>query len=265
MSPFLLLLIGFGASATAFLVLWMLWLKGAKAAWVDVLWAGATGGLAVAFALAAMMSGGNHLRCALVGAMGGLWSLRLTAHLISRVRRLPPGGEDTRYARMKNAAGAKAPSVFLAFYLAQALWALLFSAPMLGAALRDGPLAWTDALGPAIWLVAVGGEALADAQLRRFAANPANKGQVCREGLWAHSRHPNYFFEWLHWWAYLAIGIAGLPWGWLTLSGPFFMLFLLFTATGVLPAELSSLRGRGAAYVRYRREVSPWLPWFKRS
>ncbi len=264
MNPFLLIVVGWAISSAVFFTLWLLWRRGLKAAWVDVVWAAMTGLLAIGFATTCALQGASLPRCLLVALMANLWSLRLTKHLNARVRRLPEGGEDSRYARMKAAAGPKAPAVFLAFYLAQALWAVLFAIPMLGAALRPGPLVWTDALGLLIWVVALTGEATADAQLRGFAADPANKGQVCRAGLWAYSRHPNYFFEWLHWWAYLAIGIAGKEWGWLTISGPFFMLFLLFTATGVLPAELSSLRARGAAYAQYRMQVSPWLPWCRR-
>ena len=85
-------------------------------------------------------------------------------------------------------------------------------------------------------MVAVGGETVADRQLARFRADPANRGAVCREGLWRYSRHPNYFFEWIHWWAYVAIGL-GAPLGGLTILGPVLMLFFMFTLTGIPPTE----------------------------
>jgi steroid 5-alpha reductase family enzyme len=60
----------------------------------------------------------------------------------------------------------------------------------------------------AVFALSIIGEAIADRQLARFRSDPANRGEVCRVGLWRYSRHPNYFFEWLHWFAYplLAIG-----------------------------------------------------------
>ena len=69
-------------------------------------------------------------------------------------------------------------------------------------------------IGVAIWGISLVGESLADAQLARFRANPANRGLTCRAGLWRYSRHPNYFFEWLHWLTYVALA-AGSPIFWL--------------------------------------------------
>ena len=65
-----------------------------------------------------------------------------------------------------------------------------------------------DYLGALILLVGIAGEALADAQLKNFRSNSANKGEVCDVGLWRWSRHPNYFFEWFGWLAYPAAGRA---------------------------------------------------------
>jgi steroid 5-alpha reductase family enzyme len=60
-------------------------------------------------------------------------------------------------------------------------------------------------LAVAIWAGSVVGEAVADRQLARFRADPAHRGKTCRDGLWRYSRHPNYFFEWLHWFAYVVL------------------------------------------------------------
>jgi steroid 5-alpha reductase family enzyme len=112
----------------------------------------------------------------------------------------------------------------------------------------------------AVAVLALGGEAIADAQLSRFRRDPANRGTVCRTGLWRYSRHPNYFFEWVHWWAYVLIGIAA-PWGWLALFGPALMLLFLFKITGIPPTEARALESRGDAYREYQRTTSVFVPW----
>ncbi len=112
-------------------------------------------------------------------------------------------------------------------------------------------------------LIAIVGEGVADRQLARFKAYPANKGRICDLGLWSWSRHPNYFFEWLGWLAYpiLAFDPGGRwPWGWLALSGPAFMFYLLRFASGVPPTEEAMAASRGAAFERYKARVSTFFP-----
>jgi steroid 5-alpha reductase family enzyme len=112
-----------------------------------------------------------------------------------------------------------------------------------------------------IWLLAVLGETFADRQLANFRADPKNKGQVCQTGLWKYSRHPNYFFEWLHWWTYAAIGI-GHWWGWINLLFPAAMAFFLFKLTGIPSTEEQALKSRGEAYRRYQQSTNRFFPWF---
>jgi len=76
-------------------------------------------------------------------------------------------------------------------------------------------------------------------------------------GLWRLSRHPNYFFEWLHWWAYVLIGHAH-P---LTFLGPAAMLLFLFRITGIPYTERQALRSRGDAYRAYQRTTNAFFPW----
>ena len=93
-----------------------------------------------------------------------------------------------------------------------------------------------------------------------FRAAPAHRGQVCRDGLWAWSRHPNYFFEWLHWFAYVLLAASGDAWAW-SLLGPVVMLAFLYRVSGIPWTEANALRSRPEAYARYQREVSPFIPW----
>ena len=104
------------------------------------------------------------------------------------------------------------------------------------------------------------GGAIADRQLRAFARDPANKGKVCDQGLWAWSRHPNYFFEWLHWFSYVLLCWQH-PWGWLTVIAPLVMLYFILFVTGIPPTEKQALKSRPKSYRDYQRTTSPFFPW----
>src|SRR5205085_9891346 len=142
---------------------------------------------------------------------------------------------------------------------------VLFSLPFVAAAGRhdNTVCAWTLA-AIAIWLLSVGGESLADRQLAKFRAEPSNRGKTCRAGLWAWSRHPNYFFEWLHWFAYPLLAFGEPQW-WLALAGPVLMLLFLYRLSGIPWTEQQSLRSRGDDYRRYQAQVSAFFPLPPRS
>jgi len=119
----------------------------------------------------------------------------------------------------------------------------------------------TDLLAVGVFLVSVAGEAIADRQLAGFRADPANRGKTCRTGLWRYSRHPNYFFEWVHWWSYVLLGL-GSPYWLVTILGPALMLVFLFKITGIPATEERALLTRGEDYRNYQRTTSPFFPWF---
>lgn len=157
--------------------------------------------------------------------------------------------------------GARAQRNLFLFFQVQALWAVMFALPVLAAARNPtAPLGWLDAAGIALWGVSLLGESLADRQLARFKAAPANRGQVCRDGLWRYSRHPNYFFEWIHWWVYVCLA-AGSPLWWIALAGVATMWLFLTKVTGIPPTEAQSLRSRGEAYREYQRTTNAFFPW----
>jgi steroid 5-alpha reductase family enzyme len=112
-----------------------------------------------------------------------------------------------------------------------------------------------------IWCVSVGNTVLADRQLARFKRRPESRGKTCREGWWRYSRHPNYFFEWLHWWSYVALAVGANYW-WLTLLSPSVMLYILLKVTGIPPTEAQALASRGEDYRQYQRTTSAFVPWF---
>ena len=119
-----------------------------------------------------------------------------------------------------------------------------------------------DYLGALILFAGIAGEALADAQLKRFRDDPANKGRVCDVGLWRWSRHPNYFFEWFGWLAYPVIAISPrlIPGAGRRLLAPVFMYWILVHVTGIPPLEAQMLRSRGERYRDYQSRTSVFFP-----
>ena len=237
------------------LSLWAIQLRTRDASSVDLGWSLLVAGGVVTAALA---SGGDPWRRALVGGIAAVWALRLAVFLLTD-RVLAGGGEDGRYRALRERWAGAAPRNFLFLYLGQVPVAALFVAPV-AAAMRGGLLDGWALAGALVWAAAVVGETVADRQLARFRADPAHRGAVCRAGLWRLSRHPNYFFEWLHWWAYVLIGHA-VP---LTLLGPAAMLVFLFRVTGIPYTERQALLSRGEAYREYQRTTSAFVPWPRR-
>jgi steroid 5-alpha reductase family enzyme len=111
-----------------------------------------------------------------------------------------------------------------------------------------------------VLIIAIAGEGLSDAQLRRYRAGAAH-GAICDRGFWKFSRHPNYFFEWLGWCAYPLFALSGGHWiGALALTGPTMMYILLVHISGIPPLEQHMERSRGAAWRLYVARTRPFLP-----
>jgi steroid 5-alpha reductase family enzyme len=251
-----LILTGWAALALGLAFLWWRQLKSRNATSVDVAWATGIGLLSVYFAA---VSDGDPARRWIVGGLGAIWAFRLAWHLL-RDRVLRHGTEeDGRYKAMREHFGERAQPFFFVFYQGQALVAVLFAVPILAAMQGGAPDLWTF-VGAAVWLIAVAGETIADRQLADWRADPSNRGRTCRRGLWRYSRHPNYFFEWVHWFSYVLIGHGA----WLTWLGPVLMLLFLFRLTGIPYTEKQALKSRGDDYRAYQRETSVFFPWFPR-
>ena len=234
---------------------WFVQLRTRNGGLVDSVWAVTLGGLAGFYAVVG--DAPLELRLA-VAAMGGVWGLRLGVHLFLRNWGKP---EDWRYAKFRKDWGAHADRNMFWFFQFQNLFTLMLSASaFLPLAFRDDapPMACYVA-AVAIWVMSVVGEGIADAQLERFRTDPANKGEVCRVGLWRWSRHPNYFFECLHWFAYVVLA-WGMPWGWVTLGAPLVMAFLLMKMSGVPLMEAEMIR-RKPGYAEYVRQTSALIPF----
>ncbi len=227
---------------------------------VDVAWAYAVGLVAV---FAAATGEGWGPRRWLVAAAALVWSLRLGTHLWRRVASHHPV-EDRRYQLLREAWRDRFAATMFGFFQLQALSVVVLGLPFL-LAVRNPAVGFhgLELLGAAVWLIALAGEALADAQLAAFKRDPANRGAVCTNGLWGWSRHPNYFFEWLVW-----VGFALLawpaPWGWVGVIAPAGILFLLLRVTGIPATEEAALRSKGEAYRRYQESTRVFIPWPRR-
>jgi steroid 5-alpha reductase family enzyme len=246
------------ASVVVMALLWALQIRTRDAGVVDAGWAGMLG-LAAVFCAAT--GEGDGARRVMIGAMGGVWGLRLALHLL--LDRVLKGEEDGRYQMMRERFGGRINGVLFLFFQAQAVLVVVLAAPFLLASSAAAPVGALDIAAAALWLVGFAGEAAADRQLARFKADPSSRGRVCTAGLWRYSRHPNYFFEWLMWCAYALVALAH-PVGWAALSAPALMLLFVLKLTGIPPTEARAVRSRGEAYRRYQRTTSAFFPWFPR-
>ena len=235
----------------------LLWLRQRvthNAGTVDVAWTASVGSLAV---LAAVTGSGWAPRRFLVAALAGGWALRLSLHLW---RRVSSEAEDGRYRALRERFAERTDRFLFWFFQAQALLAVLLGASffVLASAQASGWRA-VDAAAVALWVLALWGESVADKQLARWRSEPSHRGKTCRAGLWRFSRHPNYFFEWLHWLAYPLLG-WGLPHGAYLWLAPALMLYLVRSVTGVPPTEEQALRSRGEDYRDYQRTTNAFFP-----
>ena len=242
---------------------WVVQQRTGNSGWVDTIWTFSLGLVGVGSALWPVGGAAPTARQWLVAALVAIWSLRLGVHIAIRTVGIT---DDPRYAAFAKEWGVDSPRKMFMFLQNQGLGSIpLVFAILVAARFPADVLRLQDYLGALILFAGIAGEALADAQLKRFRSDPANKGRVCDVGLWRWSRHPNYFFEWFGWLAYPVIAIAVeypllYPWGWATLLAPIFMYWILVHVTGVPPLEAQMLRSRGDRYRNYQSRTSAFFP-----
>jgi steroid 5-alpha reductase family enzyme len=242
---------------------WAVQQRTGNSGWVDTIWTFSLGLVGAGSALWPVGGTAPNARQWLVAALIAVWSLRLGSHIAARTAKI---SDDPRYAAFAKEWGVDSPRKMFIFLQNQGFGSipLVFSI-FVASRFPSDALRLQDILGALILFIGIAGEALADAQLKRFRENPANKGRVCDAGLWQWSRHPNYFFEWFGWLAYPVIAISldyplFYPWGWATLLAPIFMYWILVHVTGIPPLEAQMLRSRGARYRDYQARTSMFFP-----
>jgi steroid 5-alpha reductase family enzyme len=140
-------------------------------------------------AVALLLSDDLDARAVIVAAMVGVWAVRLGSFLFRRVRR---DGRDGRFDQIKIN-----PIRFFMTWTLQGLWVLLTAACALAIITGSGrrSIGWVAILGMVVWVAGFTIEVVADQQKSAFKQNPSNQGRFITSGLWAWSRHPNYFGE----------------------------------------------------------------------
>jgi len=245
---------------------WGMRMKTGQSGWIDAIWSLSSGAAGVGLALLAMQPQSQTVRMGLAAALVALWAGRLGGHIAMRAAK---GGDDPRYADLAKQWGDAFPRRLFLFLQIQALCGFGLALAVFAGAHNPRPAPdLRDLVAALILLGAILGEGLADSQLRRFAADPANKAKVCDVGLWSWSRHPNYFCEWLGWLAWPVMAIdpsGGWAWGWASLLAPALIYWLLVHASGIPPLEAHMLRSRGRAFRDYMARTNAFFPWPPRS
>ena len=247
---------GLGAGALLALAVWARSLRRRDVSIVDSAWGFLV--LVPALVVAALLPADGPRAAAVLG-LAGAWALRLSVYISWRHRGQP---EDRRYQaiRRRNEPHFQWKSLYLVFGL-QALLGWIVAAPLMAAVASPAPWQALDGLGLAVAAFGLLFEAVADAQMARFRADPRNRGRVMDQGLWRLSRHPNYFGECCLWWGlWLVAAAAG---AWWTLLSPLLMTLLLLKVSGVPLLEQDLGRHR-PGYADYVRRTPAFVPWRQR-
>jgi steroid 5-alpha reductase family enzyme len=240
----------------AVLSLWLISLLRRDASVVDPFWGP---GFVLIAVTAYLVGSGFEPRRLLITGMVAIWGLRLGLHLLARNLH---EGEDRRYRAMREHWGDSFWWVSLGtVFLLQGTLMWIISMPVQVATTAPGPpaFAFLDSVGVTFWGIGMFFEAVGDWQLRRFKADPANAGKVLDRGLWAYTRHPNYFGDAMVWWGifFVAAAVRG---GWLTVFGPLLMTFFLIKISGVAMLE-RDIGERRPEYRDYIERTSAFVPW----
>ncbi|MCC5860963.1 MAG: DUF1295 domain-containing protein [Gammaproteobacteria bacterium] len=253
-----LLPVTLGVTLACMFALWLLSLPLKNVSIVDIFWGP---GFVVIALVCLWLADGHPPRQWLLTLLVSLWGLRLGLYLA--VRNVGHG-EDARYAairkRVDDRGGNFAISSLLIVFVLQGVVMWIVSLPVqIGHAVAAPQALGALALiGTLVWLIGFGFEAIGDEQLRRFKADPANRGEVMDRGLWRYTRHPNYFGNACLWWG---IWLVALETGtaWWTFIGPVLMTYFLLRVSGVSLLE-RSLTDTKPKYRDYVRRTSAFIP-----
>jgi steroid 5-alpha reductase family enzyme len=243
------------------LAVWLLSIRLQDVSIIDPVWGPA---LALVGVVAAIAGDGDGGRRWLLAAMVVAWGARLGWHLTIRKAHEP--GENRRYAKMRAQHENLNAWSLVWIFGTQGLLVLLVSLPLQAAAQGSPGLDLLVVPGVVVWAIGLAFEAVGDAQLRAFKADPSSKGQVMDKGLWHYTRHPNYFGDACVWWGLWLVALtAGGTW-W-TVAGPLAMTILLVrvSGAGLLEKDIGERRPGYRAYIERTSGFVPLPPRKKAS
>ena len=198
----------------------------------------------------------SGVRGILVGILVSIWGLRLAWHIHTRNK---GKAEDYRYLAWRKEWGEWFYiRTYFQVYLLQGLFLFLIVLPVLLINKSAGAqLGILDFVGIVVWLVGFYFEAVGDAQLARFIKNPENKGKLMQSGLWAYTRHPNYFGEVTQWLGIWLVALS-VPSGVLAIISPITITFLILKVSGI--PMLEKKMAEHSDFADYKRRVSVLIP-----
>ncbi len=185
-----------------------------------------------------------------------LWGSRLALHIGSRNI---GKGEDFRYVDMRKKFGDH-PYImaYLRVFMLQMFFMLVVAQPIIYRISKpNNSMSGLLIAGIVIFLVGFGFEVIGDWQLRKFKNRKSNKGQLMTEGLWAYTRHPNYFGEALLWWGITTMAVDSVSSLALYVS-PLIMTLLLYFVSGV-PLLEEKYKDR-KDFKQYKRHTNKFIP-----
>ena len=256
-SPITVILVNLLVVTAMMIVGWLVSLRQRNVTIVDALWG--IGFVIIAW-ITAVAGDGYAVRAWLLALLVSLWGLRLGIYMVWRSH---GKGEDPRYGSWRRQYGDRfwIVSLFNVF-LVQALflWVISLATQFGQMARTPASLTGLDLIGAVIWLIGFVFETVGDWQLARFKADPSNRGKVMDRGLWAYTRHPNYFGEALIWWGIWLI-VLSTPNSWWTIVSPLLITITLLKITGIALTEKTILEKK-AEYRDYMDRTNAFLPWF---
>lgn len=217
----------------------------------------------IAVWMAYRFSGGDSARATLVAILVTIWGARLGYHLLSRWARLHGLGGDLRYQGIKDQLEGERKHPLKTFFIVYIGMWFAYLIPQINIMLiimspAQNDLTLIDYIAAGIMVLAIMLELIADLQLDAFKANPENSGKILNTGVWAWSRHPNYFANFCCYWCIFIISlqVPGLFW---TIISPLFMTWLLIGFTGKKWMD-THMRNHRPGYAEYISNTSGFLP-----
>jgi steroid 5-alpha reductase family enzyme len=187
-----------------------------------------------------------------------IWGSRLSLHIHLRNRNK---SEDPRYLAWRQSWKWFYTRSFFQIFILQGLLLILVVSPVLFInTYAVSEITYFFYAGLVIWGIGFFFESVGDAQLKKFIQNPDNKGKIMNQGLWAYTRHPNYFGEVTQWWGLFIIALS-VPQGIWSIIGPLTITILILKVSGIPMLEKSFIGKPG--WEEYKAKTSAFIPWFR--